>query len=353
MVIPIQVQSSKLSYSVNFGSTLNLEETRETFFLIDSFFESQFEATGLSVLFLDSREENKTLESCALILNWLSDSGCNKDSCLVVIGGGMLQDLGTMVASIYMRGISWRYYPTTLMAMLDSCVGGKSSINLGAKKNIIGSFYPPEAVCLEARYLYSLDDVQIAAGLLEGIKIAFAKDMQTFYTFREQIPNFKTAEAESLYQFLAISINAKKWFIEEDEFDIGPRKLLNFGHTFGHAIEATTDFKVPHGIAVGIGMLMAMEFIECHPNQNIDCLISDIRYLLSPVIKNFSSILSSIDPNAYLSAFSKDKKHNSQNYNIVVPHENGLVIKSLLRNTQNDLRIRNTLAKTHQLMDTL
>jgi 3-dehydroquinate synthase len=349
----IQIQSSQSSYSVNFGSTQNFNETGETFFLVDSFFESQFKGTRLNVLFVDSREENKTLESCAKVLLWLSDNGCNKNSTLAVIGGGMLQDLGTMVASIFMRGISWKFYPTTLMAMLDSCIGGKSSINLGPKKNIIGNFYPPKAVFLDARYIHSLNDAQIAAGLCEGLKIAFAKDMQAFNEFRTGMRHLRTKEVDKLYQFLTISIKAKKWFIEVDEFDEGPRKLLNFGHTFGHAIESSTDFKIPHGIAIGIGMLIAIEFIECQPTQNIECLRTEIRDLLSPIISEFSPILGTVDPNVYLSAFGKDKKHNSQNYNIVVPNENGLVIKCLNRNVQSDSRVVETLAKTLQLLDTL
>ncbi len=353
MISAIQIQSSQSSYSVNFGSTQNSKENRGTYFLVDSFFENQFEGTRSNVLFVDSREENKTLESCADVLSWLSDNGCDKNSTLAVIGGGMLQDVGTMVASIFMRGISWKYYPTTLMAMLDSCIGGKSSINLGPRKNVVGNFYPPKAIFIDARYFHSLSDTQIAAGLCEGLKITFAKDMQTFNSFRKDMWDLRTTEEDNLYQFLTISINAKKWFIEVDEFDEGPRKLLNFGHTFGHAIEASTDFKVPHGIAIGIGMLIAMEFMECHSTQEIESLRTDIRELLSPIISEFSPILRSIEPNVYLSAFAKDKKHNSQNYNIVVPDENRLVMKSLLRNVRNDSSLVETFVKTLQSIDKL
>ena len=175
---------------------------------------------------------------------------------VIALGGGIVQDLGTMAASVYMRGVRWAYAPTTLMSMADSCIGGKSSLNVSGVKNLAGNIYPPASVVVDPDFITSLEVEDVAAGLGEAVKIAFCAGPEVFASFLRHYED--RAHWEPLIEGV---LTAKKWFIEIDEFDHAERRLLNFGHTFGHALEAATDFSVNHGVAVIMGMLAAGSFV--------------------------------------------------------------------------------------------
>ena len=290
-----------------------------TFVLYDDFFSENLIHDLLpesQKIAIKINEKNKSLSMAEQIIEKMVIAKCNKDTHLIAIGGGAIQDLATFVASLYMRGIKWSYVPTTLMSMLDSCIGGKSSINVGNYKNIVGNIYPPEHIYITSKFTNTLSKVEIASGLAEAGKICFAKSEDTFneflFLFRSKV------ESDLIYEKLAeVSLGAKKWFIEVDEFDKKERRLLNFGHTFGHALEAASAFKVPHGIAILIGMKTALNFA----NSQTANLAKFVFETFDPVRSEIGKV--SLNKNLFERAISSDKKHNSAQMFFILPDEGG------------------------------
>ena len=168
----------------------------------------------------------------------------------MALGGGVIGDLSAFVASTYMRGIDFYNIPTSLLAMVDSSIGGKTAIDFLGVKNVIGSFYQPRGVLIDIDTLASLDRRQLMSGLVESIKMGLCLDRKLF----DLIKNSSSLE-ENIEEIIYRSIECKRKVVEEDEKEKGLRKVLNYGHTFGHAIEESSALKLHHGEAVGIGML--------------------------------------------------------------------------------------------------
>ena len=314
----LDIRSSLGSYSVHIEqgfSRANLLDEAGAFLLVDSKVLGLYPwIAQLRVVRVDAEESNKNLEVVGEIIEKLRDAGAQRNSHLIAVGGGIVQDLATFVASSYMRGIAWTYWPTTLLGMVDSCIGGKSSLNVGKYKNIAGNFHPPQAVIVDPDFCASLARMQIIEGLCEAIKICFASQDEAFESYLS-IANdhdlLNDSYAQS--QVIALSLKTKKVFIEEDEFDNGIRLLLNFGHTFGHAIEAASDFKIGHGIAVGLGMLAALSFSIDQgyaemEQPRINRLVNHILWLLKQV-PNLATELKSTSPQLAAEKFRSDKKH--------------------------------------------
>jgi 3-dehydroquinate synthase len=194
-------------------------------------------------------ESAKTLSSVEKICTWLNSGGATKDSTLIALGGGIIQDLATFTSSIYFRGINWVFVPTTLLSMADSCIGAKCALNLGGHKNQIGVFYAPNEVVLAPTFLTSLPDDQWISGLGEILKLSLTGENSFFHDFAKHAPNRKMA-----YDLAKKSLQAKKTVIEEDELESDRRRILNYGHSFGHALEALSGNAISHGEAVVFGI---------------------------------------------------------------------------------------------------
>ena len=201
-------------------------------------------------------EDNKSLEKMPAIMYSLLEAGIRRGDTLVVIGGGIVQDIGCFIASTLFRGLEWVFLPTTLLAQADSCIGSKSSINMLGHKNIVGTFNPPNEVHICTAFLDSLSDIEIRSGIGEMLKVHMLDSMASLTSIVENYDALLT-DRKILMEFLYQSLEIKKRYIEKDEFDKGIRNLLNYGHSFGHAIEAATHFRIPHGIAVTMGMDIA------------------------------------------------------------------------------------------------
>ena len=154
------------------------------------------------------------------------------------------------------RGLDWDFFPTTLLAQSDSCIGSKSSINSGNIKNILGTFTPPKKIILDVSFLKTLEEKDIYSGIGEMIKVHAINSPESFDQINQSYDKI-LEDPESMVQFIRASLLFKKRLIELDEFDVGPRNVMNYGHSFGHAIETATNYGIPHGIAVTIGMDMA------------------------------------------------------------------------------------------------
>lgn len=202
-------------------------------------------------------EEHKTLATVSWLYDELLRRGLRRNGCVLSVGGGITQDLTGFAVSTLYRGVRWVYAPTTLLAQADSCIGGKTSLNYGPYKNLIGTMYPPERVVLDPRFLGTLSSDDFFSGLGEVVKLHVLGGAETARRLADGMEALLGRRADVLGAAVLASLHIKVPYIEEDEFDRGRRNLLNFGHCFGHALEAATSFAVPHGQAVVLGMLLA------------------------------------------------------------------------------------------------
>ena len=239
----------------NVGEYLNLR--RKVLILTDSGVPSEYANTVLNasldgyVYVIPEGEASKSFENYKNILSFMAKNNFTRTDCLVSVGGGVVGDLGGFVASSYMRGIDFYNVPTTLLSQLDSSIGGKVAIDLEGYKNIVGAFYQPKKVVIDPLTLKTLDQRQKMAGLAEAIKMAATSDKELF----ELIENAKDLESE-LENVIIGGLSIKKAVVEEDPYEKGLRKILNFGHTIGHAVESNSGLgTLLHGECVAIGML--------------------------------------------------------------------------------------------------
>ena len=210
-------------------------------------------------LFLEPGEEYKTLKSAERLLRRMAQAGGDRGSLLIAFGGGIVGDVGGFLAAIYMRGIPYVQVPTTLLAQVDSSVGGKTGVNLPEGKNLIGSFHHPLAVFADICVLGTLPERELKAGLMESVKAGIIRDRSLVRFMEEHADEVLGREARALEKVIAASIRMKAEVVKQDEREHGLRMILNLGHTVGHALEQATGYKaLLHGEAVGWGMVAAL-----------------------------------------------------------------------------------------------
>jgi 3-dehydroquinate synthase len=216
-----------------------------------------------SSFLLDDGEAHKSFANVGRALDSLASLGATRDACVIALGGGVVGDLAGFAAACWMRGIDFIQMPTTLLAMVDSSVGGKTGVNLPAGKNLAGAFHQPRAVVADIDTLASLPDRQYRAGLAEVIKGAAIGDPDFFAWLEANAGALAAREAGPLAQAIARKVRYKASVVARDETEQGERALLNFGHTFGHALETAGRYTtLLHGEAVAIGMLLAARLSE-------------------------------------------------------------------------------------------
>jgi len=340
MLETFEIKFSSGNYAVTIGSGFIVQghERRDNcnFEIIDENISHLWpEICKIDSIKILATEENKTLIKVSEVIERLRGLGANRQSHLQVYGGGVVQDISTFIASSYMRGISWTYCPTTLLGMVDSCIGGKSSLNVGIYKNIAGNFYPPKNILIDVDFCKTLEVEELVAGLCEVVKICFASDGNEFEDFLSifsgsPIPLIH----DKLIKLVKLSLITKKRFIEEDEFDEGVRLHLNFGHTFGHAIEAGTSFLVTHGVAVGLGMLAELDLSEkigVLPKGNVRVgKLKSYIYELLKYVPNLQKNIETLDFGKALSSFKSDKKHRNNFYHVIVANGDGYLQRGSL-----------------------
>jgi 3-dehydroquinate synthase len=303
-----------------------LAARHDALLLCDERFAPHWEAACRTVIALAASEAEKTLEVCGRVIARMREHGFTRGDRLVAIGGGIVQDVACFVASVYMRGVAWDYCPTTLLGMADSCIGGKSSINVGSFKNIAGTFHPPQTILIDPAFATSLPREQIAGGLCEAAKICFARGPESFAAYCACDPR-PEMDIDALAEVVRLSLQAKQWFIEVDEFDGNERLTLNFGHSFGHALEAATGFRLNHGLAVGVGVRSALAFardeagVSTAATQRLDAHLRDLL-AREPVV---ADTLATVDRQAFEQAFLADKKHDRDTVRLILPVTGGVL----------------------------
>ena len=276
-----------------------------------------------SVLKIEATEENKSLEKFSFYVECLLAAGVKRDSTLVAVGGGILQDIAAFIAATLHRGIAWRFYPTTLLAQADSCIGSKSSVNVGRFKNQMGTFTPPQEILISSEVLESLGQVEIQSGIGEMIKVHIISGWDDVRTIAADYPKL-FSDKECLVGTIWRSLEIKKQKIEIDEFDKNERLIMNYGHSFGHAIESATGYAVPHGIAVTLGMDMANE-VSLQKGLLDQETYDELHLLLTANYAGFEDFPIPEEP--FFSALAKDKKNSGGELTLILLRGPGKVFR--------------------------
>ena len=221
---------------------------------------NELEKTGNAVYVYTfaAGEENKTLDTVQDVYEYLIENHFDRNDCLVALGGGVVGDLTGFSAATYLRGIKFIQVPTSLLAQVDSSIGGKTGVDFRAYKNMVGAFHQPKLVYMNISVLKSLSDRLFNSGFGEIIKHGLIKDAAYYEWLRDNISNIKSRNSDALEQMIYVSCNIKREVVEKDPKEKGDRALLNYGHTLGHAIEKLMDFKLYHGECVTLGMIAAL-----------------------------------------------------------------------------------------------
>lgn len=262
---------------------------------------------------LPEGELTKNWDGLASIYRFLIVHSAGRKDFVLNLGGGMISDLGGFAAATYMRGISYINLPTTLLGMVDSGIGGKTAINFEGTKNIIGSFHSPKLTIVCPIFLRTLSENDIKSGMGEVIKYTLISNEINLFNlcFNNKIPNI-----EQIFD----CCRTKKYYVEADAFDNGKRKVLNFGHTFGHAFEAGSNFTLSHGEAVGLGMLAVARF-----GNALEITPSNIEL---EIIKSLESYNMPVDYSPYISAallkLTHDKKNDGGMIDMVILQDMGV-----------------------------
>lgn len=285
---------------------------------------------GGSVLRIEATEANKSLEEFPRYALHLIERGVRRDHVLVVVGGGILQDIAAFIAATLLRGLRWRFYPTTLLAQADSCIGSKSSVNVGGYKNQLGTFTPPDEILIAPDVLRSLDDGAIRSGIGEMLKVHVIAGWDDTRAIAADYPKLASDESV-LLRTLRRSLEIKQSKIELDEFDRKERLVMNYGHSFGHAIESATDYALPHGIAVTIGMDLA-NYFSWKLGLLAGGVFEELHRLLEPNYRGFEQ--TAIPRERFFAALGKDKKNRGEALSLVLLRGPGEVFVDRYANDQ-------------------
>jgi 3-dehydroquinate synthase len=282
----ILVSSHPSNYNVvfkNFSQIWNDDD----FVIVDSNIQKIYSIKHSNLFTVDALESNKTIEQSLELCEFLLCKNFSKKNTLHVIGGGIVQDIGAFTAKIFKRGINWKYYPTTLLSQCDSCIGGKTALNFKNYKNQLALFSAPIEVIIDSNFLSSLSQSELDSGNGEIIKLFITGG-------KYYIDNY---DNWSLEDRIKHALSIKKTIIEYDEFEFDVRKVLNYGHTFGHIIESLTNYKISHGKAIILGMYIVSKLFDT--NKVV------VNFLSKFIDQDDFELL---DPNKLFSMISTDKK---------------------------------------------
>jgi 3-dehydroquinate synthase len=282
-------------------------------------------------------EASKNIQTTFSIIHRMIELGADRTSGLIALGGGVVGDITGFIASIYMRGIPYLQVPTTLLAQVDSSIGGKTGIDLPHGKNILGTFYQPKGVFIDLSFLKTLAPREFENGLAEVVKCGIIDDPELLSLLETEAEAIRNRDMILLEEIIARACRIKKGIVEMDEMEKGLRRVLNFGHTLGHAIEAESGYSVSHGEAVSMGMAAAafisdrLKYLALEDRERIQSLIRRIGLT--------DRIPHSLSTDGIQSRIKRDKKKEGDIVRFVllkkigVPFVNGGVPDALVRET--------------------
>ena len=321
---------------------LFLVTTEDVWQLHGSKVRAQFGASELTVLFFPGGEPNKRLAALEQLAEQMSECGADRKSLLIGFGGGIVTDVSGFLAAVFMRGIPVLQIPTTLLAQVDAATGGKTGVNLRNGKNLIGSFHQPIAVLIDPDVLSTLPEREYRAGLFEVIKCGVIRDRALFDLFFQRADEILSLQPELVEQLITGAVRIKAEVVSADEKEGDLRRILNFGHTVGHALEAETEYaRFLHGEAVGWGMAVATELAA-----TLGMLARSEASHIQEVIFRFGPLpsASGLDTDRLLERLGKDKKTLGGKVHFVLPTAIGQVkIVSDVENPEVRKAIKETL----------
>lgn len=274
---------------------------------------------GMPALLIDATEQEKTLTGVTQAVRWLQEQGATRQTVVIALGGGILQDVAAFSSHIYYRGIRWLFIPTTLLSMGDSCIGAKCGINLGEYKNQLGVFHSPCEVVLCTEFLSSLGEEAFLSGCGELYRLMLTGSKRYAEELQEAVRAAGWRRID-LPKFIYRALEVKKGIIEVDEHERDLRRILNYGHTFGHALEALTEYEVPHGVAVVWGLDL-VNYIACQRGILRPELFDSIHQFIN---EHFPFRLScELNARELIQFARRDKKVADGQINLIVMEEPG------------------------------
>jgi 3-dehydroquinate synthase len=325
----LTIKSRDFNYDVNFHDDeehllRDLLEIQDSAFVVDATISDLYQhllgqiSVHRPVLILEATEKLKSLDGVSKVVEWLLENGLNRSLTLVGVGGGIIQDVVTFTSAIYYRGVKFVLVPTTLLSMADSSIGAKCGINFGSFKNQLGLVNPPRAVHISHAFLATLQDREIMSGYGEILKLAITGGKAHLKKLFDVVDSvgLRGGVSELIYQSLLV----KRHIIEEDEYEADLRRILNYGHTFGHALEALTDHQIPHGLAVAWGIDL-VNFLSTQ-QQKFD---NDSRLEIQHFISQHLPFKLNQFPSAaeLIQHARRDKKMVGQVLNLILPDSVG------------------------------
>ena len=262
-------------------------------------------------------EKSKTRETWARLTDALMERGFGRDSGLIALGGGVTGDLAGFVAATYMRGIPYLQVPTTVLAMLDASVGGKTAVDTPQGKNLVGAFHPPIAVIADPQVLLTLPDRDYRAGLAEAVKHGLIADRDYFTWIESSAPALVSRNIKVLTRLIRRSIEIKGEIVADDERESGRRAILNAGHTVAHALEQASGYQLPHGEAVALGLI-----VECRLEEQMGIAAAGLCSRLTRVLVSLGMpvhLPSPTKPGTLISGMARDKKNQEGHIHFALP----------------------------------
>ena len=314
----LNVKSKMHNYSVYFEKHINKifqSLPKESVYIVDSFVYKNFLKQYLKnkkFICINSNEKNKDFISLPRIINFFIKN-VSKDTKVISVGGGVVQDITSFICSIFKRGVEWFFIPTTIISQGDSCIGGKTSINYQGIKNQLGNFYPPKRIILNPNFIKKLPKKEFFSGLGEMGHYFFLSNKKDYLFYKNSLKKINAKKKLDIYKIIFRSLVIKKKYIEKDEFDKNIRLNLNYGHTFGHAIENLTN--LPHGISVAHGMDIS-NYISFKNNFITHETYLEMRETLDMIIKHYK--IKKINIGKLLHLIKKDKKSTKKNIRVIL-----------------------------------
>lgn len=264
--------------------------------------------SGVRTFSFPAIEDNKDIMTVLKACDFLNQNQANRGSMVFVIGGGIVQDIGAFACAMLKRGIPWTYIPTTMLSQGDSCLGGKTAVNHNKTKNLLGLFSAPRAVVIDTNFAKTLTHADRMSGGGEIFRLLITGGPEGFELLSKHMEGFVAGEEVATQKLVEASLQVKKLIVEYDEFELDVRRSMNYGHSIGHAIEALSDYKIPHGLGVAIGILVENRIAVNRGmlSEREEASISELGRKLIP--SETWNIFKSLDIQKILPLLASDKK---------------------------------------------
>jgi len=275
-----------------------------------------------------ANEKNKNLKQAEKIHHFLSSNYFGRDSAIVAVGGGITGDLAGFAASTYMRGIKFFQVPTTLLSMVDSSVGGKTGVNFNQQKNLIGTFYHPNSVYIYPEFLSTLPQREMVSGAGEVLKYSFLADKRNYFLLQKNLVKLFSGKGVNFKSLITSCLKIKSNIVMHDEMELtGLRKILNLGHTFAHAFEVESNYKLKHGEAVIAGVFCALLLSEIRGyinKQKINLFLEDFSFI------RINGLVKDLDTESVYKKMVVDKKNSSGRIGFVLIEDIGSIVVDVI-----------------------